>query len=49
LRKPENMLSIINVGLLTYKGEKFGVEESFEQFLSVEYKNNMKEFLADRK
>jgi len=43
------MLSIINVGLLTYKGEKFGVEESFEQFLAVQYKNNMKEFLADRK
>lgn len=43
------MISIINVGLLTYKGEKFGVEESFEEFLSVEYRNNMKEFLADRK
>jgi hypothetical protein len=43
------MISVINVGLLTYKGEKFGVEESFEEFLQIEYKNNMKEFLADRK
>ena len=34
VRKEENMLSIINVGLLTFKEEKFGVEESFEEYLS---------------
>jgi hypothetical protein len=43
------MLSIINVGLLTYKGEEFGVKHSFENFLNYYYKNDMKSFLADRK
>lgn len=49
VKKPENMLSIINVGLLTYKDEQFGVKHSFENFLSYQYKNDMKMFLADRK
>lgn len=43
------MISILNVGLLTYKNEKFGVERSFEDFLKVNYENSMKAFLADRK
>ena len=43
------MLSIINVGLLTYKGEEFGVKHSFENFLGYYYNNDMKSFLADRK
>jgi hypothetical protein len=43
------MLSIINVGLLTYKGEEFGVKHSFENFLNFYYNNDMKAFLADRK
>ena len=33
VKKTENMLSIINIGLLTYKGEQFGVNKNFEQFL----------------
>ena len=49
VKKTENMLSIINVGLLTYKGEQFGVKHSFENFLSYYYNNDMKGFLADRK
>jgi hypothetical protein len=49
IKKAENMLSIINLGLLTYKGEEFGVKHSFENFLNYYYKNDMKSFLADRK
>lgn len=49
IKRTENMLSIINVGLLTYKGEQFGVKHSFENFLKYQYNNDMKLFLADRK
>jgi hypothetical protein len=44
-----NMLSVINIGLLTYKDEQFGVRESFEDHLKAHYGNSMKEFLRDRK
>lgn len=43
------MLSIINIGLLTYKNEEFGVKESFEDYLHYNYDNSMKKFLSDRK
>ena len=33
VKKPQNMISVINIGLLTYKEEKFGVNETFEDFL----------------
>lgn len=33
LNHPQNILSLINVGLLTFRDEKFGVEENFEDFL----------------
>lgn len=49
IKKCQNMLSVINIGLLTYKGERFGVDESFEDFLRINYENSMKTFLADRK
>jgi len=49
VKKTENMLSIINVGLLTYKEEQFGVKHSFENFLNYQFNNDMKMFLADRK
>ena len=49
IKKPENLVSLINIGLLTYKGEKFGVEHNFEQFLSHYYQNDMKAFLGDRR
>jgi hypothetical protein len=42
-------LSIINIGLLTYADEQFGVKESFEDFLKSKFNNSMKEFLRDRK
>lgn len=45
----ENMLSMINIGLLTYADEKFGVTESFEEFLKNKFKGSMKDFLKDRK
>ena len=45
----ENMLSMINIGLLTYADEKFGVAESFEEFLKNKFKGSMKDFLKDRK
>lgn len=43
------MLSMVNVGLLTYKNEQFGVKTSFEQFLKRNYSGNMKAFLQERK
>lgn len=43
------MLSLINIGLLTYKDERFGVDESFEDFLKHNYDSSMKQFLHDRK
>ena len=48
-KAPENMLSMINIGLLTYADEKFGVKESFEDFLKNKFKGSMKDFLKDRK
>lgn len=42
-------MSIINIGVLTYKDEQFGVRDSFEDFLQTNYNNSMKEFLRDRK
>ena len=44
-----NMLSIINIGVLTYADEQFGLKDSFEDFLKINYNNSMKEFLRDRK
>jgi hypothetical protein len=49
VKRPEKLLSIINIGLLTYKDEEFGVKTSFEDFLASEFNNSMKEFLKDRK
>ena len=43
------MLSIINIGVLTYADEHFGQKESFEDFLKSNYAGSMKEFLKDRK
>ena len=48
-KTPENMLAMINIGLLTYADEKFGVSESFEEFLKKKFKGSMKDFLKDRK
>ena len=48
-KKSENLLSIINIGLLTYEDEQFGLRESFEEFLKQKYNNSMKEFLKERK
>lgn len=42
-------MSVINIGVLTYADEQFGVKDSFEDFLKVNYGNSMKEFLRDRK
>lgn len=50
VQKPmQNMLSLVNIGLLTYQDEQFGVDESFEDFLKFTYDNSMKLFLQDRK
>jgi len=48
-KKPENLLSKINIGLLTFADEQFGVTESFEDFLKTRFKGSMKEFLKDRR
>jgi hypothetical protein len=48
-KKSENLLSIVNIGLLTYADEQFGVRDNFEEFLKSTYNNSMKEFLRDRK
>ena len=43
------MLSMVNIGLLTYKNEQFGKKETFEDYLYAKYNGNMKSFLNDRK
>ena len=48
-RQNEDLLSIINIGLLTYHDEKFGVSESFEEFLKTKFNGSMKDFLKDRR
>lgn len=48
-KKSENLMSIINIGLLTYADEQFGVKESFEDFLKKHHNNSMKDFLRERK
>lgn len=48
-RRTENLLSIINIGLLTYADEKFGVKVSFEDFLRTQFEGSMKDFLKDRR
>ena len=47
--KTENMLSIINIGLLTYADERFGKTDSFEEFLRSKFNGSMKDFLKDRR
>ena len=47
--KTENLISIINIGLLTYADEKFGVADNFEEFLMNNFKGSMKDFLRDRR
>lgn len=49
IKKSENMMSLINIGLLTYGEEEFGLKHSFEEFLQMNYENSMKQFLNDRK
>ena len=39
VKKQQNMVSVINIGLLTYKEEQFGVKESFEDFLQNNFDN----------
>ncbi len=48
-KKPLNLLSIVNVGLLTYPHEQFGVKDSFEDCLKYQYNSSMKNFLSERK
>ena len=43
------MLSMINIGVLTYADEQFGIKQSFEDFLKNSYNGSMKDFLKDRK
>jgi hypothetical protein len=40
---------VINLGLLTYADEKFGLRDSFEDFLKTKFAGSMKDFLKDRK
>jgi hypothetical protein len=47
-KKSENLISIINLGLLTYADEQFGLRNSFEEFLKTRFAGSMKEFLKDR-
>jgi len=48
-KKSENLLAVINIGLLTYADEQFGLTDSFEDFLKTKFKGLMKDFLKDRK
>ena len=47
--KTENMMSLINIGLMTYEHERFGVDMQFEDFLRKSFNGRMKDFLKDRR
>lgn len=49
VKRPENLLSQIKVGLLTYPHEQFGKRDSFEEHLKTRYESSMRQFLNDRK
>ena len=46
-KKCENLLSLLNISLLTYADEQFGARDSFEDFLKQNYNGSMKEFSTD--
>lgn len=48
-KQSTNLLTLINLGLLTYADEQFGVKDSFEDFLKTSFRGSMKDFLKDRK
>ena len=49
VQRTENMLSVLNIGLLTYADERFGITGTFEDFLKSKFAGNMKDFLRDRR
>jgi hypothetical protein len=49
VKRTENLLSIINIGLLTLPNDRFGQSESFEDYLAYFYDGKMRDFLNDRK
>lgn len=49
LKKSTNLVSQISITLLTLDGERFGVAQSFDEFLRKNHNNNMREFLTERK
>lgn len=48
-RSTSYLLSVINIGLLTYADESFGVQTDFESFLKEQFGGSMKDFLKDRR
>ena len=48
-RRSNNLISKINLSLLTFLDEEFGNVQSFEDFLKQNHGGNMKDFLKDRK
>ena len=48
-RKTTEMVSMINLSLLTYADEQFGVKQTFEDHLKKNYNGSMKEFLGERR
>lgn len=48
-KKPTNLLSVINIGLLTLSSEQFGKRDSFDEYLNNYYEGSMRNFLNERK
>jgi hypothetical protein len=45
VRQAQNMISAVNIGLLTYKDERLGVDMTFEELLKYHYEGSMKYFM----
>ena len=48
-KQTQNLLSILNISLLSQKNEKFGVKQNFQDFLAKHFDGNMKAFLHERR
>ena len=48
-RHSQNIVSQMQLSLLTFADEEFGIKQTFEDCLLSKYHGSMKEFLRDRK
>ena len=48
-RSSEHLVNKLNIKLLTYASERFGIDQSFEESLKKNYSGSMKNFFTERR